>query len=487
MNSKIILWCIFFLLTNNLSAQKKYSKKSIDSILNTTKFHIVSNPKHSLTQFKIAYNASMESNYEVGISMSLIGMGHSIGRLENFKEALSCATKGRNIAKSINNDSLVLYANYLTAIYYGKTGLNIKAVDLIDDCFKRIDNLSDGSSKHYFKALLYTSKAGFSAGLKNKPSSNEFLFWHRKAFYHFSKVKQLISNPSFNNVGICFNELNQLDSAKFYFEKGLRFAKKKKLTAEIEYINLADVHIKLKDYQVAMRYLDSSIVISKQKKIYYLLAESHLLFDEIYSQLGNNDKAFFHHNNFLKYNDSAEVVERNRIVETVDYLITTEQDEKDSILTKHYKSIAFFILIIIIQALISLYLYRNRNFLKKESFEIVNQLQLKSSEINSLKQKVSSSYSEVIELAKKNDPLFISFFKELYPDFYKKLIDLQPNLTLTEQKVCFYIKLKFSSKEIADYTFVSIKAIQNRKNRLRKRLNICERDDIYKWFDNLCM
>lgn len=110
---------------------------------------------------------------------------------------------------------------------------------------------------------------------------------------------------------------------------------------------------------------------------------------------------------------------------------------------------------------------------------------LNQSQINTLKKKVAYSYLEVIEMAKRNDALFVTVYKELYPDFYKKLLAVQPSLTLVELKVCFYISLKFTTKEIADYTYVSIKTIQNRKNKLRKRLFIDERADIYIWIENL--
>ena len=47
------------------------------------------------------------------------------------------------------------------------------------------------------------------------------------------------------------------------------------------------------------------------------------------------------------------------------------------------------------------------------------------------------------------------------------------------------IKLNFSTKEIADYTFVTVRSVQTRKSRMRKRLNIMPEEDIYLWFDGL--
>ena len=485
MNFKTILLHIFLLSFFMVSAQKNYSIKKIDSVLNIVKFKVVSHPEQTFSEFKKLYTTSLKQNHKIGISFSLIGMGHTVGYLNDFKEALFYVKKGRIIANEIDNDSLLLYADFVDCMQYGRMGLNIKAVNIINDCFKRIDVLNDDDSKHLMLGALYTSKANFSAGLKNKPSDQEFLFLHRKAFYHFSKVKQAFSNPSFNNVGHCFNELNQLDSAYYYFQKGVEFAKLKGKTSEIEYINLAELYIKRKNYPVAMKYLDSSIAICKQKKNYYLLSKNHVLYSKIHLQLGNTNEAIVAQHLFLRYKDSADILERNRMVESVNYLIDTTNEENENMLIKHKFFIIISFVINICLCIATLYLYCKRRALKVESLQKENQLALKSNEIVTLKHKVSTSYSDVIQMAKKNDPLFLPFFKELYPGFYENLISIQPDLTLTEQKVCFYIKLKFSSKEIADYMFVTVKAIQNRKNRLRKRLGIGQGDNIYEFFDQL--
>lgn len=173
------------------------------------------------------------------------------------------------------------------------------------------------------------------------------------------------------------------------------------------------------------------------------------------------------------------------MVESVNYLFETTNVENENIVNNYRTIIIVSILIIMILCVATRYLYCKKRVLKNETSQKENELVFKSNEIVSLKQKVSNSYNELIEMAKKNDPLFLPFFKELYPDFYNNLLSVNPDLTLTEQKVCFYIKLKFSSKEIASSTFVTTKAIQNRKNRLRKRLNISNGENIYEWFDQL--
>ncbi|MCW3167280.1 LuxR C-terminal-related transcriptional regulator [Chryseobacterium sp. 09-1422] len=90
---------------------------------------------------------------------------------------------------------------------------------------------------------------------------------------------------------------------------------------------------------------------------------------------------------------------------------------------------------------------------------------------------------EIIRLAKENSPRLLSKFKILYPEFFEKLAQIQSNLQNSELIFCIYLKLNLTTKEIATYTFVTPKAVQNRKNRIRKKLNIASTVDIYKWFD----
>ncbi|ASW73614.1 hypothetical protein CJF12_04455 [Chryseobacterium piperi] len=92
---------------------------------------------------------------------------------------------------------------------------------------------------------------------------------------------------------------------------------------------------------------------------------------------------------------------------------------------------------------------------------------------------------EIIALAKENSPRLLNKFRLAYPSFFDKISAIQSNLKNSELIFCIYLKLNLSTKEIATYTYVTPKAVQNRKNRLRKKLNIPSEVDIYKWFNDL--
>lgn len=63
-------------------------------------------------------------------------------------------------------------------------------------------------------------------------------------------------------------------------------------------------------------------------------------------------------------------------------------------------------------------------------------------------------------------------FQEVHSDFYDKLNRLFPNLTPNELKLCAFLRLNMSTKDIAAITFLSINGINIARHRLRKKLNM---------------
>ncbi|WP_449398264.1 hypothetical protein [Chryseobacterium wanjuense] len=95
-------------------------------------------------------------------------------------------------------------------------------------------------------------------------------------------------------------------------------------------------------------------------------------------------------------------------------------------------------------------------------------LNVKEQETKVLTQKLNVAFEEVIQLAKNNDPEFLARFQEVYPNFFPKLLQIEPQLQNSELKFCALLFLNFSTKDIASYTFVQPQSIQIRKNRLEK-------------------
>ena len=77
-----------------------------------------------------------------------------------------------------------------------------------------------------------------------------------------------------------------------------------------------------------------------------------------------------------------------------------------------------------------------------------------------------------IEKNNSNWERFAIHFNEINNDVLKKIKARFPNLTNTDLKVCAYLQLKLSSKEIAQLMNISVKGVELSRYRLRKKLQL---------------
>ncbi len=68
--------------------------------------------------------------------------------------------------------------------------------------------------------------------------------------------------------------------------------------------------------------------------------------------------------------------------------------------------------------------------------------------------------------------LFESSFNETHENYFKKLKSRYPELTPNDLKFCAYLRMNMSSKEIASLLNITVRGVEIRRYRLRKRLNM---------------
>lgn len=73
---------------------------------------------------------------------------------------------------------------------------------------------------------------------------------------------------------------------------------------------------------------------------------------------------------------------------------------------------------------------------------------------------------------KENWKIFEKYFNNIYDGFFDRLLLKYPDLTTNELKICAYIKLNLTSKEIAVLMNISPASVEMARHRLRKKLNI---------------
>jgi len=77
--------------------------------------------------------------------------------------------------------------------------------------------------------------------------------------------------------------------------------------------------------------------------------------------------------------------------------------------------------------------------------------------------------------------IFETLFDQAHENFFKRLKQSFPELTQSDLKLCAYLKLNLASKEIAPLLNISIRGVEIRRYRLRKRLSLASDDNLVEY------
>ena len=80
---------------------------------------------------------------------------------------------------------------------------------------------------------------------------------------------------------------------------------------------------------------------------------------------------------------------------------------------------------------------------------------------------------------------FKHYFEKVHPLFYNDLERNYPNLTIKEKRLCAFLRLGLSSKEISYITFKEVRSVESARNRLRKKLDINPEDSLTDFICNI--
>lgn len=346
------------------------------------------------------------------------------------------------------------------------------------------------------------------------------------ALHYFKKSERLINHIDnkdlktylYTNLAVVYKEKSKTDSAMHYFNLAHQSMSDENL--EIQgwvFTELAELYFQRKQEDSAFYFLQKSNQLLDSVAPYGFQNQRtiRLLYDN-YKEVGNYERAVHFFDRYLALSDSINLEDKRVNVERL--LIEEEYrniDKIRSLEASKRKSRNYIILLIFTVVLLALglLLLRFRNkikdithqrqlaTLKKE--ELQSKLQLKNQELIA-KAMIELHRVEVIEdilkdlktvrlKAVKNETqqaidfvakklkretsrnLWEEFeirFEEVHESFYKKLLEKHPDLSLRERRLAALLKLNLSSKEIAQITGQSVKAIENARTRLRKKLDI---------------
>ncbi len=420
-----------------------------------------------------------------------------LGGLLSAKGEFNDAEKYLNKAlelniKNNNSNGINKNKNNLAFLYINR-GENEKGKKLLDETIPELIKNND-------ELNLASVYSHISLYYQWQSKSDSSILSIRKSIYYSSKNHDSVTLSTYKGMlGMLLKDLNLLDSAKYYLMESYHIA------------------ANMNDYFTQRQALQLVLSIDSSKKDYRAIRKNNLrliiLNDSIDKQNERNniETSRLKYQNENKANELAHqakaMKDQNKqnqlllillILSTVIFILLIIQiklrnlQKHEILLNKLTISELERINAIKMEEISKLNAKNLEQELKLKELEqlsnaiIINQkntllTNISSVLIQSASKDLPISISEMNEIntninlqlkANKKYELFIQKFNSIHPDFFSNLVKLNPNLTKSEIKFCAYLKLRFSSHQIAIQQNVTYEAIRKTRYRLRKKLNL---------------
>jgi tetratricopeptide (TPR) repeat protein/DNA-binding CsgD family transcriptional regulator len=388
------------------------------------------------------------------------------------------------------------------------------------------------SLEYYTKALelnIQQNDTVWIAGNSNNIGMiYEKLGQYNKAIEYYFKslsMNQELNNlnwiaNNYGNIASAYQLQNNEQSIEYYFKR-LNIIEKQ---GNIDGIastsqSIGSYYNSKENYQNALPYLLKSYTLADSIGILPTMSSASLELSKCYAGLNDFEKAFYYRTNYKILNDSLNLDRNTQKIIRMEMQYNHQKELRLKELKYQraeliYTSVAISLVAILIIIIMTFRRQRAKglNFqleqkkLQLEKIGLQEELSFKSNELQTnIKYLVDKNdiITSVLERLSASKPLFktenqqkvndIIFqlqqsmsgdvwqdfeyrFKDVHGSFYDNLLTQYPDLTANEQKLCAFLKLEMSTKEIALLNHQSIKSVETARSRLRKKLNISNKD-----------
>ncbi|WP_123912764.1 tetratricopeptide repeat protein [Chryseobacterium pennipullorum] len=368
----------------------------------------------------------------------------------------------------------------LLALEFSRKGLTDRAIDQLEDALQMLP-----VGDHNNRALL--SAMGIQIAFHGNDSQKEDDYSDsclREA--RLSGNKTRLRSAYFAKGKMSLESENYVQ-AEAYFKKAAA------LSDPRDNFQNAHLHMAFGELYFKQQKYDSAISRQMNALKSAMIVKDKRLLLQIYNQLKKSYKATDNIKNYQLSDENS-----IRLRDTLDVLNIHQQQAVLRAMEKELKKSheqeknnyvmacagALFILLFILFLFLKHYkkTQKLKNvFLEKEV--LLNREQQKNKQLEGELRK--DVLADLLSSATENHPLFLNKYKKVYPAFFETLDKLSSELTTEDLKCCAMMHMNLSAKEMAGYTYSSIRTVENRKYRIRKKLNLCSSVDLNKFLMNV--
>lgn len=506
----LCLYFLFFMASVYSSAQDKPTKeteKYVISLLDSSSVMLKKNNIKALSYIKEASKYEHKVNDTIRLKFYSIA-GYAYNTQHSNYIALNYFFKQLEMYNKLKPSAAFKSYSNIGGVYFemGNYRESRKFYNLGIDNLKK-HGKPEGNIKG---SLIYSNLAEIEAKEGNHVKALTML----DEFLQYNTVSKDTVNLIFGyeNIGSIHDKLNDWQPAIKNFEEGIKLA-----SAIESNFDLASLYNKLGiayfNYQpesdLSLFYLQKCYEIShKNQFLKFELAASEKL-AELYEKRNNTQKALHYLHIAKSLSESSIKEENNKRAAELEFDYNQRMQQK-MIIAKQNRKENYFIASIVFLLLFStiiflmfklqksrtkkriaenellakqleeknrqlsnnaIQMYKAKEFIQSTQKEL-NQIELKDGESGSKR-----LLSKIIDDLKKgtrgfNEKEFEKILMETDGEFYRRLLVKVPNLSKNEIRLCTFLKMNLSSKEISGITQQSIHSIDVARSRLRKKLDL---------------
>lgn len=463
----LILLLGVMLFAQENPGQKRLLKRAVENIK-----LIRTQPEKAFQEAKKIENEAKRIDAEEAEYWALMTQCTYYETINDFENLMVTANLLFDKAKSRNSPVYQSIAKSYLFNTYLFSDLPEKAFLQLEDGISIIKNADENDSLTIrTKTNLYMRYANYFSLKKDYANQFKYIKLSDEEFKKIpeGKLKQTFLYIQYTHLADFYNATSRIDSAEYYAKLALS-SDKGYNRSDIQFDNysvLGRTAMKRRDYKRALSYFNEAEKIKGYKN--HINVET--LYDNIieaYDKLNENEAVQL----YKSKRDSLKLTVAENQKKSLHNLL----DEKENDTHRNtFIYIAVFVFIVLI--CIIFWVVRKNKILSNQ--EKISQIYLDEISGNPK----GEDYSRLLKALKENDPAFMFYFEEAFPEFSSKLLRVNPEISPSEVEFCALLKLKTPTKDIARYKFIAPKTVLNKKYLIRSKLDIPKIVDIYQWFD----